>query len=491
MLWERIRSFTSGNQSPGAISLRIMLREDRTSHRVGRIPGERTRARNAKARAAPAPANADRSAAKWRPNALQRLVAAYLIIVTARLDEIVPALYRLHVIKLLVIVLVVMTWMRPQQLLGRGSLREWLPKRALWFILISTCSVAFSIYKSYSLTQVLTVVIPASVGAIYMWRSVGRLKDLEYYLKAFEIAGLLLVAIALMNYNTGRLDLGSGDNLSYDTNDLAYVLATILPLTIGLAAIADEWPRRIMHAAAAVVLIVSVLLTQSRGGFLAMLIVPVQIIAVMTSPRSRSKAGSPSKGMSRSKLLVVTALVGIGALVIWNEIPGSAQSRILSVFSTTNDYNLDMADTTGRLSIWDRGIDAILDRPIGYGIGTFSTVDGMRGGRYKAAHNSVLEVAVELGVLGLLLYLAMLRAAFQGLGSRKAPQGTRAPGQSKLIEREIVRSLRFALLANVVAGFFLTEAYSDVFWMLLGTIAGAQSLMANDGGAAPDARAVK
>lgn len=403
-----------------------------------------------------------------------------MVIVTARLDEIVPALYRLHIIKLVVVVLVVMTWLRPQQLVGRGSLGERLPKRALWFVLISTCSVAFSIYKSYSLTQVLTVVIPASVGAFYTWRSVGRLKDVEYYLKAFEIAGVLLVAIALMNYNTGRLDLGSSDYLSYDTNDLAYVLATILPLTIGLAAIADEWPRRFVHVAAAVLMVVSVLLTQSRGGFLAMLIVPVQIIAVMTSRRPHRKAGSPSKGISRSKLIVVTALVGVGALGIWHEIPGSAQSRILSVFSTTNDYNLDMADTTGRLSIWDRGIGAILDRPIGYGIGTFSTVDGMRGGRYKAAHNSVLEVAVELGVLGLLLYLAMLKAALQGLGPRKPAQAARARGPSTIAEREIARSLRFALLTNVVAGFFLTEAYSDVFWMLLGTIAGAQSLMSGD-----------
>lgn len=459
-----------------------MLREDRTSYRVRRVASVRTRARTGKAKAAPA--HADAIAAKWRPNPLQRIVAAYLVIVTARLDEIVPALYHLHVIKLLVIVLVVMTLIRPQQLLGRGSLMERLPRRVLWFVLISIGSVVFSIYKSHSLIQVLTAVIPASVGAFYTWRSVGKPKDLEYYLKAFEIAGVLLVAIALTNYGTGRLDLGSGDNLSYDTNDLAYVLATILPLTIGLAAIADGRIRRIMHAAAAVAMIVSILLTQSRGGFLAMLIVPVQIIAVMTAQRPRSKAGSPFKGISRPKLIVVTVLVGISALAIWQEIPDSAQSRILTVFSTKKDYNLDLSDRTGRLSIWDRGIGAILDRPIGYGIGTFPTVDGMRGGRYKAAHNSLIEVAVELGVLGLLLYLAMLKAAFQGLGLPNTAKAAGAPAQSTVVERELARGLRFAVLTNVVAGFFLTEAYSDVLWMLLGTIAGAQSLMASGGAAA-------
>src|SRR6185503_1981035 len=64
-----------------------------------------------------------------------------------------------------------------------------------------------------------------------------------------------------------------------------------------------------------------------------------------------------------------------------------------------SDYNTDLSNKEGRFSVWERNAGAAIQRPFGYGLNTFSYVDNMYGGTYKAPHNSLLQVWVELGSL--------------------------------------------------------------------------------------------
>ena len=54
-------------------------------------------------------------------------------------------------------------------------------------------------------------------------------------------------------------------------------------------------------------------------------------------------------------------------------------------------------------------------RPVGYGVDTFQMVDMRMGGKFRAPHNSYLEVLVELGFLGLLLFIRMYVLSWRAL----------------------------------------------------------------------------
>ena len=83
-------------------------------------------------------------------------------------------------------------------------------------------------------------------------------------------------------------------------------------------------------------------------------------------------------------------------LVIVVLTPESSWHRLMTVFELEDDYN--MSGRGGRIAIWSRGIEAFLSRPWGYGAGVFQSVDMRAGGQYLTAHNSLIQVAVELGI---------------------------------------------------------------------------------------------
>ena len=103
---------------------------------------------------------------------------------------------------------------------------------------------------------------------------------------------------------------------------------------------------------------------------------------------------------------------------------------------------------------------------IGYGLGTFPMVDGTRGGQWRTAHNSLLQLSVELGILALFFYL---RAYLKTWGSLKKIDSLPPPAAADGIidPRMLARALRWSLVGNFCAGFFLSQAYSNTLWTLI------------------------
>ena len=76
---------------------------------------------------------------------------------------------------------------------------------------------------------------------------------------------------------------------------------------------------------------------------------------------------------------------------------------------------MDTTNSDSRSAIWERGITAAVRRPVGYGVDTFQMVDVRMGGKFRAPHNTYLEVLVELGFLGLLLFIRMYVLSWRAL----------------------------------------------------------------------------
>jgi O-antigen ligase len=83
-----------------------------------------------------------------------------------------------------------------------------------------------------------------------------------------------------------------------------------------------------------------------------------------------------------------------------------------------------------------------------------------KGAKWGVAHNSFIETGAELGIPGLIFYVAMLLAAFSALRSVRAfPGGPRDPPN-------LAQALTASLLGFVVGAFFLSLEYSDLVFAL-------------------------
>jgi len=122
-----------------------------------------------------------------------------------------------------------------------------------------------------------------------------------------------------------------------------------------------------------------------------------------------------------------------------------------------------------RIALWEGGLNLFLDDPLtGAGIGMYEVAEGLsHGGRGKwsAAHNSFIQVAAELGILGLALFAALIVVSL-----RNARQAVRA-AKSEVRLRPlawIAVAVETSLYAYVVEGFALSQAYSPMLYFLIG-----------------------
>jgi O-antigen ligase len=90
-------------------------------------------------------------------------------------------------------------------------------------------------------------------------------------------------------------------------------------------------------------------------------------------------------------------LVAVGILALLPVVqPLRSFQRLGTTVSEINEGDLNM-----RVPIWQEGLDLLVDRPVlGVGAGAYSLVNDLD----KEAHNSFLSVAVEVGLIGFVLF---------------------------------------------------------------------------------------
>lgn len=334
-------------------------------------------------------------------------------------------------------------------------------RAALAFLALAIASVVFSIYKSATLMSSLYILI-LLLSMILVLKVTQTLWDVEKLLLGFAAGGVSLSVGLVLNYHGGRAFI----NDNFDPNDIAYALDTILPILLALRSRESRWAWMAMSALACVT-VVSILLTGSRGGAIGLCVV---MGAATAFPLSRDGSGALKKFSIRRTLIGCTLLVLVVALS-WGYLPVETQQRMATLVNLGNDYNASSTENGSRLLIWQRDIGMVLKRPIGYGLGSAELVEGLAGGVYHTAHNSLVQSLVELGALGLLLYLRVLYTTWSELGrlTRLAKNPSAGEGEQKAAL--YARALRTALAGCFVAGFFLSQAYSAGLWMLVATAA--------------------
>jgi O-antigen ligase len=272
------------------------------------------------------------------------------------------------------------------------------------------------------------------------------------------VAGTALGAGAvatLFGMVTGAEAFGRMIGTFSDPNEYASAMVASIGLGFGaLAAARTPWGRRACYAAMALCAY-GILGSQSRGGLIALVVVGATIVL-------------SSRGRERVRMMGATFVLIAVAVSVMVLTPTGQQSLA----------RITDGDSSGRSDLWRIARAQFRDYPLrGVGLGNFPAVsiryvDGNTehtelfvNGAPRTTHNSYLEIAAELGLLGLVTF-----GTFAGGSLLLAMRGLRAArrlGDPATIG--LGRGIVAATLGFLSSCAFLSNHYSELLWALFAT----------------------
>jgi O-antigen ligase len=190
-------------------------------------------------------------------------------------------------------------------------------------------------------------------------------------------------------------------------------------------------------------MLAGVFATLSRGGFLALVAMMI-VLTVRLLRRNRA---------------TVLALILVGGIAFVLLAPGGYGHRLFSILDPSQDV---VGSATARRDLLFRSIGTALRRPLlGVGIGNFQEVSI----RNQVSHNSYTQIAAEIGLPALVVYVLFLITVYKRL--RRIEHETVAnPACSYYYYLSI--GLQASLAGYLVGSFFLSVAFEWFIYFLVG-----------------------
>lgn len=341
-------------------------------------------------------------------------------------------------------------------------------------VVMTGISVFVSFDAALSLPKVVGLLL--GIALFYAILDFSRHVSLWPVVGVYLVGGLLLALIGLVGTNwlppfdflnairtrllDGSLNVPGAVGGVINQNELAGALNWIAPLALAclLGLGGRLWARK-------------------RSVFLFVLIVCLVTISVLIATTSRG--GILALGAGTTIVLAFFAplrwriVLGIGLVIVLLMGVAFAMSPIQT------DVAADMLGLSGRVEIWSRAILAIGDFPLtGMGFNSFRQVVRVlyplftvpAGIDLAHAHNHLLQVALDVGLPGLLAYLAIwiISAGLLWEAARKLVRR----GQTHHSSYALVAGLAGSLVAGWTFGIFdavaLGSRPSFLWWMLVG-----------------------
>lgn len=239
----------------------------------------------------------------------------------------------------------------------------------------------------------------------------------------------------------GRLGVGL-----YEANYFALELVMWLPLAYVFARQEKSpWKRRFWFVGFGVI-VLEIIMTGSRGGFLGLVVVGMALIIKLVQRR-------------------VLALVAVGVALVPILLSTGLGHRIRA-----SGLDSDAVDVAAEQSLESRkqilliGLEMIAANPIlGVGFGNFRANTEAKLLVPKIAHNTYLEIAAELGLPAFAVYIGLLWVIFAAL--RRTGRTAAAMGRTDLAELAV--AIRIGLLGFCVSQFFLSAQFEKFFWLMV------------------------
>lgn len=331
---------------------------------------------------------------------------------------------------------------------------------ALALVAWAALTIPLSIWPGGSLSSLTDHLLKA---VVFFWL-IGTLVTSERRLHVFawmlSICSIPLAVTALNNYREGVFVTAAtsavqriagyvgGSGLAGNPNDLALMLNLLMPITGALLMISRSPVLRIIAGVALLLSVAAVIATFSRAGFITLAAIGVLTVLAM---------------IRRGALATALGVLFFGAVAL-ALVPQQYFTRLATIANIEADPT---GSAQGRWDDWVLSVNYIGQHPLtGAGLGQdLLALNAERGHEtWRSVHNAYLQAAVDLGLPGAALLIALLAASFQN-ARRVRRIATRHRVEGLAV---VAQSVSISLAAYSVAAFFHPIAYQFYFFCLAG-----------------------
>jgi O-antigen ligase len=184
-----------------------------------------------------------------------------------------------------------------------------------------------------------------------------------------------------------------------------------------------EAHKRPLYAFAALLMAVSLLFTNSRGGMIS-LAVEIGFVIIVAGPGMGGSERARKTNLARGVIVRAAGALAFAVILILGAIAVGGTGVFSRVLGTVNAAD----PTNGRAHFWSVTLDVIKHHPIvGGGLGSFGVIytryDSANGlYRLEQAHNDYLQILADGGIFGGLLGLSFLVILFRRGFARRATE---------------------------------------------------------------------
>lgn len=255
---------------------------------------------------------------------------------------------------------------------------------------------AFSIFWSQDSNMTakrIQTFVQTAVMIMIIWDLYTTQTALKAGLQAYVLGAYVAIGGTIYNYlNAEAYTYGRYSAAGMHVVNLGLILALAIPIAWYLAVSAGStsrlsWGLRILNFCYLPAAYMGIALTASRGALVASF--PAVLFVLSTLTRLR---------------LYVRVLFFVGLLGMLFSAQAIIPQNSLKRLGTTY-MDLTEGDLTGRVGLWREGFALSMEHPIlGIGSNAYETTVELG----KVAHNTFLSVLVELGIIGLIIFLTIL-----------------------------------------------------------------------------------
>lgn len=384
-------------------------------------------------------------------------VFLYALLVTVfsgvcKIQALFPLLATIHFQKVLLAVSIIGVLIYPNLRANiKKALNSKLVKVLSFWVIWMIVSIPFSVHPGGSYIFVTQYLWKLLISYLLLVAYGSYIKNIALIISAFILGNCVFGVAAFTSMAPGRFSLVE----AYDANETAIIITSCIPFIFWRLTQAKDWLRKSILIGLIVVMMFTIISTGSRGGFLGLFAATGMCLIQYKK--------SVIKG---TIILLVLALI---SLVILNEMRADKLDRILTITNGATDYNV--TDVRGRISLWKRAVTIMMNNPVfGVGINQFITAEGRSlyggGGTWLTVHNIFLQVGAELGLPGLFAFCYVLFGMIRKF--RDIVLSFYYLGEEYRTYWATAQAFIGAWVGFVVAGSFLSAAYSNLVFLLLG-----------------------
>ncbi len=269
------------------------------------------------------------------------------------------------------------------------------------FLLAAALSIPFAVWKGPAFSTTIDVG-KLAVVFVLIANLVNTPKRLMGFMTAYILLNVLISGEQLFHYGTVTVEPeallrvgGSSGSWLGEDGDFALAMGVALPFAYFLIWSNIRPVIRVLCGIAALMFVISVVATGSRGGAVGMAMVLFVLIL-------------------RSRQRLVAASVIVGFILVALALAPPEYLQRMSTIVAPRDRDLS---AQSRMLSWRAAKQMFIDRPfVGVGAGNFLTAFVREyGGAYswsRTTHNVFYQAASELGLCGILSFLLLLGLAF-------------------------------------------------------------------------------